>query len=133
MGDFIEPHDDEGVTTIDGREYFRVLALVYYLTGPTVATEKDSPPWQSGEDSVDGGCFIDYGIGKRQPGKYIAPKHNSLVAFQVPRLHEVQKMKTDRPRFSVFGWLYAPLGGGAKKTASNNRAKRRKKQGKGKR
>ena len=34
------------------------------------------------------------------------PIFNSLVAFLVPRLHEVDMMKTDRNRITIFGWFY---------------------------
>lgn len=39
------------------------------------------------------------------------PKFNSAVAFQVPRLHEVAPMLSDRPRYSVFGWFLRPVAG----------------------
>ena len=93
-GDYIEAHDDAAETTIDGVRHARVLAVVYYLTG--------EEPWAP---NVHGGCFLD-----REANAAIAPRHNSLVAFRVPRLHEVQMPTSDRPRYSVFGWLYARVG-----------------------
>ena len=42
--------------------------------------------------------------------KYV-PEFNSLIAFNVPRFHEVQAVTTNRPRYSIFGWF---LTGGVK-------------------
>ena len=36
------------------------------------------------------------------------PKFNSVIAFRVPRYHEVTCMNTNQPRFSVFGWYLQP-------------------------
>lgn len=36
------------------------------------------------------------------------PEFNSVIAFQVPRYHEVTRMNTNQPRFSVFGWYLQP-------------------------
>ena len=36
--------------------------------------------------------------------KYV-PEFNSLIAFNVPRFHEVQALTTDRARYSIFGWF----------------------------
>ena len=35
----------------------------------------------------------------------IVPEWNSIVAFRVPRMHEVTTCKTNRCRYSVFGWF----------------------------
>ena len=66
-----------------------------------------------------GGLFVDHPTGRR-----FAPSHNALVAFSVPRLHEVTRVATERPRYSVFGWLYfrradiMPTGRGAAAAAT---------------
>jgi len=91
-GDHIVKHDDAAVVEINGVPHERRIALVYYLTG--------EPTW----DASLGGLFVDHGSG----GRRFAPVHNTLVAFRVPRLHEVTKVTGDRSRYSVFGWLYAP-------------------------
>jgi len=39
--------------------------------------------------------------------KYV-PEFNSLIAFTVPRWHQVEVMQTDRPRYSIFGWFLEP-------------------------
>ena len=123
-GDFIEPHDDNGVTWIDGREHFRVLALVFYLTGE-----------ETWDPVIHGGCFLDRA---KRPPRPVAPTHNTLIAFEVPRMHEVQPLTSDRPRFSVFGWLHAPVPGSRKRpgqdetgntTKSKKRRKKKKKGG----
>ena len=36
------------------------------------------------------------------------PEFNSVIAFRVPRYHEVTRMNTNQPRFSVFGWYLQP-------------------------
>ena len=92
-GDHIVKHDDAAVVDIDGVPHERRIALVYYLTG--------EPTW----DASLGGLFVDHASGRR-----LAPVHNTLVAFRVPRLHEVTKVTGDRSRYSIFGWLYAPRG-----------------------
>jgi hypothetical protein len=67
----------------------RSIAIIYYLT-------KD---WDAGA----GGLLVDL-----QENKKYVPKFNSLVAFTVPRFHEVTLVKQDRPRFSIFGWFLEP-------------------------
>ena len=96
----------------------RVLALVWYATG-------DETPWDA---AAHGGEFVD-----RDAGDAYAPSHNSLVAFRVPRLHEVRPPTSDRLRYSVFGWLYAPAGGAPRGGGGEGapRKKRKRKRGKG--
>ena len=100
-GDFIEPHDDAAFATIGagggggdgagaGVLASRDVALVYYLT--------------RGWRADLGGCLVDL----EGPGELIVPEFNTLVAFRVPRLHEVTRMATDRPRLTVFGWMLRP-------------------------
>jgi len=43
--------------------------------------------------------------------KCYVPEFNSLIAFVVPRNHEVTEMKTDKARFSIFGWFLRPVEG----------------------
>ena len=77
--------------------------------------------------AVQGGEFVD-----RATGAAYAPSHNSLVAFRVPRLHEVRPPTSDRLRYSVFGWLYAPAGGAPRGGGGGAapRKKRKRKRGK---
>jgi len=91
QGHFIAPHDDKALKTINDIVYEREIAFIYYLT----------PNWSLSE----GGTLIDID-GKQS---YV-PEFNSLIAFVVPRNHEVTVMKTDRPRFSIFGWFLRPCG-----------------------
>lgn len=39
------------------------------------------------------------------PRSWYVPEFNSVIAFRVPRWHEVTPVIVDRPRFSVFGWF----------------------------
>jgi Rps23 Pro-64 3,4-dihydroxylase Tpa1-like proline 4-hydroxylase len=87
----IAPHDDRSILEIendDGKKvkYSRDIALIYYMT-------KD---WTK----EMGGTLVDMESNR----KYV-PEFNSLVAFTVPRWHEVQALITDRPRYSIFGWF----------------------------
>lgn len=84
--DHIAVHDDHAYTHQDGILCSRDIALVYYLT-------KD---WKESF----GGVFID-----KQTNSKIVPKFNTLIAFTVPRFHEVTKMTTSRIRYSFFGWF----------------------------
>ena len=47
-----------------------------------------------------GGVLVDCPTGTR----YV-PEFNSLIAFRIPRFHEVEAVKANRPRYSIFGWL----------------------------
>ncbi|KAK3266960.1 hypothetical protein CYMTET_24449 [Cymbomonas tetramitiformis] len=89
-GCFIEPHDDVAYKDVDGVRYEREIAVIYYLT-------KD---W----NAEMGGCFVDLELGLEH-----VPAFNSLVAFRVPRLHQVTELYTSRDRFSMFGWFYKPV------------------------
>ena len=33
------------------------------------------------------------------------PEFNSLIAFKIPRFHEVKAVTCDRARYSMFGWF----------------------------
>ena len=100
-GDFIEAHDDTAVgeMSIAGKQVTteRKVALVWHLS--------------KNFDSDCGGMFVDLDRSD-QPCEF-APRFNRLVAFVVPRMHAVTPMATDRSRFSVFGWLVAPMDGTA--------------------
>mmetsp|Transcript_33364 Transcript_33364/g.62776 ORF Transcript_33364/g.62776 Transcript_33364/m.62776 type:complete len:328 (+) Transcript_33364:204-1187(+) len=95
-GCFIAPHDDvafkdvEDVRTGCIVRHEREVAVIYYLT-------KD---W----DADYGGCFVDL-----ESGIEHVPQFNTLFAFKVPLLHEVTPLRTDRNRFSMFGWFYKPV------------------------
>merc|ERR1712167_484097 len=84
--------------------YERDIAVIYYLT-------KD---WHY----ELGGNFVDLTMG----GETHTPQFNSLVAFNVPRLHEVDLMKIDRHRITIFGWFYKLVNTTTKttKTTRNN-------------
>ena len=67
--------------------YCRDIALVFYLTK---------------EWSIDfGGAFVDHA-----ESKTYVPEFNSIIAFRVPRLHEVTPVFGKRNRFTCFGWFY---------------------------
>ena len=113
-GCFIEPHDDVAFKDIVGedgvkRRYERDIAVIYYLT-------KD---WHY----ELGGNFVDLSVG----GDTHTPIFNSLVAFLVPRLHEVDMMKTDRNRITIFGWFYKLAKGKYGHNSGNQSNKKRKK------
>ena len=50
---------------------------------------------------VVGGALVDIDNDSK---KYV-PEFNSLIAFTVPRWHQVEVMLTHRPRYSIFGWF----------------------------
>jgi len=95
-GDRIAPHDDRAYTSVvmeDTKvtiQCSRDVAIIYYLT-------KD---WK-----VEmGGVLKDL-----EGGKEYVPEFNSLVAFQVPRYHEVTAVAANSaPRYSIFGWTLIP-------------------------
>ena len=89
-GDHIVKHDDAAVVEINGVPHERRIALVYYLTG--------EPTW----DASLGGLFVDHATGRR-----LAPVHNTLVAFRVPRLHEVAGGGDPVALLASSGGLYA--------------------------
>lgn len=95
-GDHIAPHDDRAYTPVvmdDTKEIIqcsRDVAIIYYLT--------------KGWNAEMGGVFRDL-EGKKE----FVPEFNSLVAFQVPRYHEVTAVAiTSAPRYSIFGWTLIP-------------------------
>eukprot|EP00971_Amphidinium_carterae_P126474 2505536-Amphidinium_carterae.1 len=103
-GHHIKPHDDflsyvqdgdhrtaSGKVFPNGTTMFRNLAIVYYLV----------PDWMA----EYGGCLIDHGCPSGP--RTIVPVFNSLVAFLVPRQHEVSQVIGTGPqtRYSVFGWF----------------------------
>lgn len=72
-----------------------------------------------------GGTLIDLVTGK----EYV-PQFNSIVAFQVPRFHEVTAVTTQRPRYSIFGWFLKPgklyeLFSGSEDNAPSSRKRRK--------
>lgn len=92
----IEPHDDTAKLDIDveGIEvrHVRDIAVIFYLT-------------KNWRDEY-GGVLIDRGKRDSPPHTRYVPEFNSLIAFQVPRWHEVSKMECTRSRYSVFGWFW---------------------------
>ncbi len=93
-GDHIEPHDDKAFVNVrmeDGStaQCCRDIACILYLT-------KD---WKE----EDGGLFVDL---ENEAGPLrIVPRFNTMVAFRVPRMHEVTAVVGDRARYSIFGWF----------------------------
>lgn len=91
-GNYIAEHDDHAIVTdIDDVLCSRDLAVIYYLT----------KNWKK----EDGGILVDL-HGEKQ-NRYV-PKFNSLVAFEVPRFHEVTAVLPREgrdPRYSIFGWF----------------------------
>lgn len=80
----------------------RKIAVIYYLTHK----------WKE----TYGGCLVDHGLtppaatngkgkAKGAAGNVIVPEWNSVVAFDVPRWHEVTPCSTNRCRYSIFGWF----------------------------
>ncbi len=106
---FIDPHDDRAYKTIGGKQYSRSIAVIYYLT-PNWTEEEGTDPIQnfmktkSNTSLLIGGALIDIDADSK---KYV-PEFNSLIAFTVPRWHQVEIMQTDRPRYSIFGWFLEP-------------------------
>merc|ERR1719316_1432826 len=88
QGDYIEPHDDAALVTVNGVEHSRDIAIVLHLSQLSLD---------------DGGSFNDIA-----GGAVFAPCFNSLIAFRVPRLHEVTTMMASAPRYSIYGWFVAP-------------------------
>ena len=95
-GDGIAPHDDKARRTIMGQVHSRTIAVVLHLTPYT---------WPEARNDEMGGLFVDHVAGKRY-----APAFNSLVAFTVPRQHEVTAVQAAFPgkRLSLFGWFLEP-------------------------
>lgn len=85
-GHFIDKHDDKAYKKIENQQYERDIAVIYYLT----------PDWSE----ADGGVLIDH-----QTGTRYVPEFNSLISFVVPRDHEVTIMKSNKSRYSIFGWF----------------------------
>ena len=71
-----------------------------------------------------GGAFVDLATGSE-----LVPRFNSLVAFWVPRMHEVTPMLTRRERLSVFGWFYVRCPSGSTDAAEEPRRKQGRKHG----
>eukprot|EP00931_Biecheleriopsis_adriatica_P090279 TRINITY_DN64295_c0_g1_i1.p1 TRINITY_DN64295_c0_g1~~TRINITY_DN64295_c0_g1_i1.p1 ORF type:complete len:351 (+),score=78.11 TRINITY_DN64295_c0_g1_i1:30-1082(+) len=72
-----------------GTVMFRKIAVIYYLT-------KD---WRQ----EFGGSLMDL---HGQEPRCLVPRFNSLVAFLVPRVHQVEELAAGcPPRFSLFGWF----------------------------
>ena len=87
----IEPHDDRAYTDVlvEGNAKIkcsRDIAIIYYLTKDWAAS--------------DGGVLVDIPSQRR----YV-PEFNSLIAFRIPRFHEVTAVTAERARYSIFGWF----------------------------
>ena len=95
-GDGIAPHDDKARRTIMGQVHSRTIAVVLHLTPYT---------WPEARNDEMGGLFVDHVAGKQY-----APQFNTLVAFTVPRQHEVTPVQAAFPgkRLSLFGWFMEP-------------------------
>jgi len=97
----LSAHDDSNyfqITSTDknrsprypaGTLMFRKIAVIFYLT-------KD---WRQ----EYGGSLMD--LHDQEP-KFLVPRFNSLVAFLVPRVHQVEELADGcPPRFTLFGWF----------------------------
>lgn len=89
--DHIGRHDDRAHVPFfrDDNVYSRTVAAIWYLTAE----------WSEAE----GGCLLDLEEEGRPP---MVPIYNSLVAFEVPRMHAVSAVTGDRYRYSIFGWWH---------------------------
>ncbi|KAI5181038.1 prolyl 3-hydroxylase /prolyl 3,4-dihydroxylase [Nematocida sp. AWRm80] len=111
-GDFLLPHDD----CLDNR----LFAFSFYLNTPgeTIIQEieniSDNMPLNTdalesntdgSKDKCPGGRLIIYDNNGIDPVKYIEPKRNRIVIFEVSPLsyHEVEK--TNATRMAITGWL----------------------------
>jgi len=84
---FIAEHDDKNYQDINGTQYSRSIAIVYYLT----------PDWKP----EYGGILKDL-----ESDTEHVPEFNTLVAFKVPRRHLVTEVTTQSlDRYSIFGWF----------------------------
>ena len=87
---FIAPHDDRAYKEVNGEHFSRHIAVIYYC----------SKDWKK----EYGGQLVDMVTGK----EYV-PEFNSIVAFSVPRFHEVKPVLLPSvERYSVFGWFFKP-------------------------
>lgn len=93
-GNYIAEHDDHAyVTDNDGTFCSRDLAVILYLT--------------KGWTEEDGGILIDLSKEAGSDNRFV-PIFNSMVAFEVPRFHEVTAVKPRQgrdSRYSIFGWF----------------------------
>ena len=74
------------------------MAVILYLTAAVWREEY-------------GGCFVDLGGERGEEGETVLPVFNTLVAFRIPRWHEVSPVTPAAPprsRLSIFGWAYNP-------------------------
>jgi hypothetical protein len=89
--DYIGRHDDRAHVPFfnDDNIYSRTVAGIWYLT-------RD---WSES----DGGHLVD--LEKKQE-EHLLPIYNSLAVFEVPHMHAVKPVITDRYRYSIFGWWH---------------------------
>jgi hypothetical protein len=90
-GDFLDSHTDH---PSGNSAYERQRAFVWHLSAAS---------W----DESHGGMFVDEGASRGGTAKKFAPRYNSLVHFDVPRWHRVEKVATKvrDARYSVYGWV----------------------------
>lgn len=87
---FIAPHDDRAYKEVNGEHFSRHIAMIFYC----------SKDWKE----EYGGQLVDM-VTKKE---YV-PEFNSMIAFEVPRFHQVMPVLAPlMARYSVFGWFFKP-------------------------
>merc|ERR1712166_798203 len=112
-GDHITPHDDDVVESYSREDIRQVMTEV----GGRPPKTYSAAPWDRKIALILyfnkewkgswGGQLVDM-----QADKKILPLYNSLVLFQVPRMHCVMPVVGAHSRLSIFGWWLTQQAGG---------------------